>query len=104
MQHSIFLRSGNGLLKRYLDLDGDKDYEITEIKNVVWIDGVHLVRCVLQLKIGFPLYALKCMCNKSLSVTICPPVCVAVLVLARLLLKKISPALYSRLAVVNGER
>jgi len=89
MQHSIFLQSGNGLLKRYLGVDNERDHEIAEIKNVVWIDGVHLVRCVLRLQLAFPLTALRTVCNKSLYVTFCPSLYVAVIVLLRLLLARL---------------
>ena len=48
MQHAIFLNNGNGLIKRYLNLDTERDREIHKINNVIWIDGLHLVLSIMR--------------------------------------------------------
>lgn len=89
MQHSIFLQSGNALLKRYLGVDNERDHEIAEVNNIVWVDGVHFLKCLFRLELGFPLTVLRAVCNNSLCVAFCPSVDVAALVLARLFFRRL---------------
>lgn len=52
MQHAIFLVAGNGLIKRYLNLETENDLQQRIIQNIVWIDGIHLVKCVMHFKVN----------------------------------------------------
>ena len=83
MQHALFLRFGNGLVKRYLGLDNEDDYEISEIKNAAWVDGVHLISSMLRLRLDFLLLVLNQLFKKPQRVVIWPSMPVAVLVIWR---------------------
>lgn len=53
MQHAIFLKHGNGLIKRYCGMETPEDWALNRIENTVWIDGVHLVFSIFRLKADF---------------------------------------------------
>lgn len=49
MQHAIFFKAKNGVLKRYLGIERSEELSEKILKNVVWFDGVHLLRSTLML-------------------------------------------------------
>ena len=53
MQHSIFLIKGNGVIKRYLKMDTEQDRLQQTIADVIWIDGMHLVKTVASFQFKF---------------------------------------------------
>lgn len=59
MQHAIFLADGNGLMKRYFGKESAEDLVRRTIRPVVWVDGLHLVRSVICLRLGFPFFVLR---------------------------------------------
>lgn len=83
MQHAIFLKNGNGLIKRYLDLDNDHDHKQKLINNVIWIDGVHIIISVLLFKINFLLFVLAQFLKKNVQVIVWPSLPVALGFVAR---------------------
>lgn len=88
MQHAIFLVSGNGLLKRYFELDSTADQQEQSIKDMVWIDGLYFTKALLTghwqvLK----LYAQRRLLAKKQTV-IWPPVKLALFTLVHRFLAK----------------
>lgn len=49
MQHGLFLHSGNGLVKRYFGCETPDDLSIPSPKNLLWVDGIWLLRRMLRL-------------------------------------------------------
>lgn len=47
MQHAIFLVRGNGLLKRYFELDSKADHQDPTLDPIVWVDGLYFTRALL---------------------------------------------------------
>ena len=88
MQHAIFLKNGNGLIKRYLSVDTAKDHELTGISNVVWIDGLHLIFSLLRFKTDFVSFAIRQLFKKNQQVIIWPSPPMAFRVVGRMGLKK----------------
>lgn len=43
MQHSIFTHNGNGVMRRYLQIDTSDDWGRNDIGEVIWIDGMELI-------------------------------------------------------------
>jgi hypothetical protein len=89
MQHAIFLKNGNGLIKRYLSLDNDHDHKQREINNVIWIDGLHIIISLLLFKVSFLLFVLAQFLKKNVKVIIWPSLPVALGVVARLGFRKL---------------
>jgi hypothetical protein len=72
MQHAIFLKNGNGLIKRYLKLDREQDHLLNKINDVIWIDTVQLVFSIARFRIKFLMFAIKKLCKKNKQVIMWP--------------------------------
>lgn len=94
MQHAIFLKNGNGLIKRYLDADTKQDHELSELNNVIWIDGLHLVMSIFRLRSDFFLFLIRKLFKKDRQIIIWPCVPMAIRVIARIGLRKIKIRLF----------
>jgi len=53
MQHAIFLKTGNGVLKRYLGIESLADRNLKILKNVAWFDSLHLLKSLLSWNFDF---------------------------------------------------
>jgi hypothetical protein len=84
MQHAIFLKDGNGLIKRYLGMDTEQDHGHPSLMQLVWIDGIHLVMSLLRFKVDFIAFTIIQKFRTSQKVMIWPSLPVAVLVVARM--------------------
>ena len=49
MQHGLFLHSGNGLVKRYFGQETAADLKAPAPENLLWVDGVWLLRRLLRM-------------------------------------------------------
>jgi hypothetical protein len=60
MQHGLFVRSENGLLKRYLGLDTQDDWGKGIPEQLIWIDGMWLLRMIatFRWKVLWPLFSI----------------------------------------------
>jgi len=80
MQHAIFLYNGNGLVKRYIGLDGPEDEKEHSINDVVWIDGMHLLRSIPDFNWDFLVLAVRKAFSRDKMVLIFPSVPMALYV------------------------
>ena len=94
MQHAIFLKTGNGLIKRYLGIDNEDDKKNADIKNVVWIDGLHFIISICRFRIDFLLFVMKKLLEKDQKIILWPSLLVAIRVTGRMVLKKYKPSLF----------
>lgn len=53
MQHGLFVHAGNGLVKRYLDLDGPEDWAVKPPEKLLWIDGMWFLQRLVKLDVRF---------------------------------------------------
>lgn len=95
MQHAIFLRNGNGLIKRYLGMDTDQDHELTALNNVVWVDGLHLIISIFNFKTDFFLFVVRKLFTKGQQVIIWPSLPMAVRVVWGMGLRKLKSRFFS---------
>jgi hypothetical protein len=89
MQNSIFLDFGNGLVKRYLGLDADKDHAFDRLNNVVWIDGIHLIYSLLCFRVAYLLPVIYMLIKRSPHVTIFPSLPLSVLFVCKKVIGKL---------------
>lgn len=89
MQHAIFLANQNGLIKRYLNLETSEDRCQKVVENVVWIDSLHLVLSLCQLRFAFLSLVVKKMLDNNLNTVIWPSISMAIRICACLILQKL---------------
>ncbi len=94
MQHAIFLKVGNGLIKRYLGIDTEDDKKNADIKNVVWIDGLHFIMSIFRFRIDFLSFVMKKLIKKDQKIILWPSLLVAIRVTGRMVLKKYKTSLF----------
>lgn len=94
MQHSIFLKKGNGLVKRYLGLDTVQDQRERHINGIVWVDSIHLLVSLSRLQFRFFLLVIKKFFEPGVSTVIWPSLPVAMRVYSRMAVRKIKSKLY----------
>ena len=87
MQHAIFLSTGNGLIKRYLDMDTEHDREIKRIPRILWIDGLHLVRSIIMFRLGFVTFTLHRILFYEGKILIWPSIPMAIQVWTRIFMR-----------------
>ena len=95
MQHAIFLKTGNGLIKRYLGQDTHKDHLISKINNVIWIDGLHLIFSIFQLRINFIAFIFRKLLKCNQEIIIWPNISMAFRIILRMGLKKLQCKFFS---------
>lgn len=88
MQHAIFLVKGNGLMKRCLGLETEADRGQRVVEDIVWIDGLHLVKAALLLQWDFVALAIGKLRDGNTDVVIWPRVPMALYVWLRLIWNK----------------
>ena len=88
MQHAIFLKNGNGLIKRYLKLDNEQDHLHNKINNVIWIDTMHLVFSIVRFRIKFLLFIIKKFFKKKKQVIMWPGLLLSFYIFFRLIFLK----------------
>jgi hypothetical protein len=59
LQHTIFIPHGNGVIRRYLGIDCEADWRRDRIDGVLWVDGLHLARVLLRLRLGVAMRLLR---------------------------------------------
>lgn len=89
MQHAIFLRDGNGLIKRYFDMDDEIDRQQRTIPGVVWIDSLHLVHSIASFHFDFPMMVLQRIFAREKRVIIWPSFPMAIYVWLRIVSNKL---------------
>jgi hypothetical protein len=94
MQHAIFLKNGNGLIKRYLNLDNKQDHLNNKINNIVWIDPIQLISSIIKLKFNFLLFIIKTIFTKQKQLIMFPSFSIAILVLLKIFLGKLKIKFY----------
>ena len=67
MQNAIFLNKGNGLVKRYFNMDEEIDHITNEISDIIWIDSFQFVKNLFMFRCQLITKILKCyfVCNKE---------------------------------------
>jgi hypothetical protein len=50
MQHGLFLANDNSLVKRYLDLDVEADWQNKPPQHLLWVDGAWFLKQLFQMK------------------------------------------------------
>jgi hypothetical protein len=96
MQHAIFLKNGNGLIKRYLGQDTNKDHLVSKISNVIWIDGLYLISSILHLRVYFTLFVVAQLFNRNQEIIIWPNISMAFRVIFRIAFKKLQCKFFAR--------
>lgn len=89
MQHAIFLKHGNGLIRRYYGLDIESDWKNSIVPHTVWIDSVHLLRSLVKLRLDFLIFTLGQIRRNKKSVMLWPALPVAALVVVKNIISKI---------------
>lgn len=89
MQHAIFLKHGNGLIKRYYDLDTESDWADSFIPHTVWIDTVHLLTSLVRLRFDFLRFTLKQIKVNKKAVLLWPSIPMAALVVGKRVASKL---------------
>lgn len=98
MQHAIFLRHDNGLLKRYFFLENDLDLKKSSIPPTIWVDTVHLVYSLFRLRFNFLRLILKKIRSDNRVLVFWPSLPMAFLVCGRVVLKVIKNKFLKRKA------
>ena len=88
MQHSIFLIKGNGVIKRYLKMDTEKDRLQQTIADVIWIDGMHLVHTVASFQFKFLNLVLRKLISREKKILIWPSLPLAIYIWVGIARKK----------------
>lgn len=88
MQHALFLVKGNGLLRRYLNMDNEKDRRQRSISEMVWFDGLHLLRSLASFRLDFLILFLRKFLSKQKKVIIWPSLPIAMYVWLRIIHNK----------------
>lgn len=78
LQHSMFIPYGNGLIRRYLGIDGEADWRRNRVDGVLWVDGLHLSRSLLRLRLGGLLRLFHHWRERQVRVQVWPPLCVSI--------------------------
>ena len=89
MQHGLFVDAGNGLLKRYLGMDGERDWGRDVPAAQTWIDGVWLLRNLATLRWSTLMDVFRHVRQRRDTATVCPSAGDAFACLLVLLIKKI---------------
>lgn len=89
MQHAIFLKNGNGLMKRYYCLDGENDWINKDYSHIVWIDTIHLLKTLMKGQLGFFSFVIHAIKKNRKSILLWPSLPVSLFVFSRILLRKI---------------
>lgn len=89
MQHGLFIHAGNGLVKRYLDLDGPDDWAMKPPEKLLWIDGMWFLRRLVSLDIGFMRLLWKWIIEKNYRPILFPSLGVSMGGLIRILVSNI---------------
>jgi hypothetical protein len=89
MQHALFLSSGNGLIKRYIGLDNEHDRKITVLDDMVWVDGLHLIKAIVTVDFSFVHLVARKFFAKDKKVLIWPSLPIAVYVWLRIMRRKL---------------
>ncbi len=100
MQHAIFLKNGNGLLKRYFELDNETDWQQRNMPATVWVDGVELLRSILVFKFDLAAITVRKFFLKDIKVIIWPNLLLA----SKIVLKKAITKLKHRVFPTHGKR
>ncbi len=83
MQHALFLKTGNGLLKRYFGLDSATDQHPALLKNITWMDSLCFTRAWFTRHWQLPgLYFKKRFIDKH-RIILYPPVHTTFFILAK---------------------
>ena len=89
MQHAIFLRYGNGLIKRYLGQDTHEDHQINEVKEIIWIDSIHLLISIFRMNFNLLKLVIGIYIESSHRVLLWPSVPMAIYVVCHLSLTRL---------------
>jgi len=89
MQHALFLSRGNGLIKRYIGLDDENDRKIQIIDNLVWVDGLHLIKAIMTVDFSFINLVVRKFFAKDKTVLIWPSLPMAFYVWLRIIRRKL---------------
>lgn len=72
MQHEIFFKKGNGVVKRYLGLDAPSDRETQQIEDVAWVDGIQLLMSLGTFDLRFLYLVLRRSFDPRIQVVLTP--------------------------------
>ena len=89
MQHAIFLKNGNGLIKRYLNLDNKQDHLNSKIDNIIWIDPMELISSIIKLKVNYLLFVIKTLFISQKQLIMFPSFPFALLISLKIFLSKL---------------
>lgn len=72
MQHGLFLHSGNGLVKRYFGQETVDDLKAPPPENLLWVDGVWLLRRLLRMDLHVLRLLHKWVHQRRYRTVVCP--------------------------------
>lgn len=90
MQHAIFLKHHNSLLKRYYNMDRTKDWQQSELIHTIWIDSLELLKNIFRLRFKLLIILIQNLFKKETKLIIWPNLFVAI----HLLLKRVIARLF----------
>jgi hypothetical protein len=89
MQHAIFVIRGNGLIKRYLGRETEKDKKNNHVDDVVWVDSIHLLISIARLNFSLLFLVFKKYFEPGRHVLLWPSIPMAIFVVSRMVYTKI---------------
>ena len=89
MQHGLFVHASNGLVKRYIDVDGPADWAVKPPEKLLWIDGMWFLERLVRLDVRFMRLIWRWTIEGGYQPVFFPSLAVAAWGLARLLMSKI---------------
>lgn len=90
MQHAIFMKHNNGLIKRYYNLDTESDWQKNNIPHTIWIDTVHLFTSLAKFRFDFLKFVLGKIKENKAAVLLWPSIPVALKVVGKRVINKIT--------------
>lgn len=94
MQHAIFLKHGNGLIKRYFGMDTKEDRKEPTIPHTIWVDTVHLLISLLRLRLGFLKFVFVQIKMHKSAVQLWPSLPIACVVVIKSVMNKVKRKLF----------